>query len=133
MLPENRIPNSNYLTGCMTIKMNWTKARKCRAPSGTQWRRYHRCYCISSTIIKVRRSKLAIQSGWHGVPGASLPIFTGGSTVFKKNKCTHFFFHSGQMGSMTAVSKKVSLPVTLTGQLSSLGLSFPICQVGGGG
>lgn len=62
--------------GFMTIKMNWTKARKVSCiETGTQCHYYHYCYCVVIiTIIKMRRIKLAIQMKWHEVLGASVPI-----------------------------------------------------------
>ena len=51
------------------------------------------CYCISIiTIIKVRRSKLAIQRKWHEVLGASLPILQAVPLSLKKKKMHTFFF-----------------------------------------
>ena len=120
----------------MTIRMNWIKALKVlHTETGSQGHDYNSYYCIIIIVTKMRRLKPAIHMKWQKcwlLPFLSYRQF---HCLFKKKKqtCTHFFFHSRQMGNMATVSKKASLPATLKAQLPSLGLSFPICLVGGGG
>ena len=91
------------------------------------------CYCISIiTIIKVRRSKLAIQRKWHEVLGASLPILQAVPLSLKKKKCTLFF--SQQTNGQYDSCLKEGIPACHTdGSVTLSGPQFPHLSSGGRG